>query len=407
MIIVKRCRWSTGIFSVLSHDTYSSLKLLNYTAVNFRPCTKVHTFSTLHNKYKREGSHCTVNVQRTTSLLRIEDIPTRIKLADSQQKKCLSIATKLVDNASPKVQPYMKLMRIDKPIGSWLLFWPCGWSIALAASAGALPDLHMLALFGTGAFIMRGAGCTINDMWDQDIDKMVARTKDRPLVTGQITPKQSLMFLAGQLSLGLLVLLQLNWYSIFLGASSLGLVIIYPLMKRITYWPQFILGMTFNWGALLGWSAIHGSCNWSVCLPLYVAGICWTILYDTIYAHQDRIDDILLGIKSTAIKFGEDTKFYLSGFGIVMIASLVTCGILTSQTLPYYTAVGVIATHISNQIYTLNINNPTDCAKKFISNHRVGMILFIGIVLGNLMKKSIVEKENEVKETKHQSIIDR
>jgi len=225
------------------------------------------------------------------------------------------------------------------------------------------------------------------------------------LLTGQITPKQSLMFLAGQLSLGLLVLLQLNWYSIFLGTSSLGLVIIYPLMKRITYWPQLILGMTFNWGALLGWSAIHGSCDWSICLPLYVAGICWTILYDTIYAHQDRMDDILLGIKSTAIKFGEDTKFYLSSFGIVMIASLIASGVLTTQTWPYYTAVGLIATHISNQIYTLNINNPTDCSKKFISNHKVGLILFVGIVLGNLMKKSVMEKETEIKKTKHQSTV--
>ncbi|XP_071644168.1 4-hydroxybenzoate polyprenyltransferase, mitochondrial [Temnothorax longispinosus] len=402
MIIVKRCRWFTGAVSLLSHNTYSSLKLLNPTAVNFRPCTKI-PFSAVCHKYKYEASP---NVLRTTySLLRIEDTLTCVKLSDSQRKRCLSIAAKLVNNASPKVQPYMKLMRIDKPIGSWLLFWPCGWSIAMAASAGALPNLHMLALFGTGAFIMRGAGCTINDMWDQDIDKMVARTKDRPLVTGQITPKQSLMFLAGQLSLGLLVLLQLNWYSVFLGASSLGLVIIYPLMKRITYWPQLILGMTFNWGALLGWSAIHGSCDWSICLPLYVAGICWTIMYDTIYAHQDRKDDILLGMKSTAIKFGKDTKFYLSGFGIVMIASLITSGVLTTQTWPYYTAVGLIATHISNQIYTLNINNPTDCAKKFMSNHKVGMILFIGIVLGNLMKKSIVKKENEIEERKHLSVV--
>ncbi|CAL1689524.1 unnamed protein product [Lasius platythorax] len=362
MLIIKRCHHFTGVISLLSHNAFPSFTLLKCTARNLsRPCA---------------------------------------------EKRCLSIAAKLVNNASPKVQPYMKLMRIDKPIGSWLLFWPCGWSIAMAAPVGALPDLQMLALFGTGAFIMRGAGCTINDMWDQDIDKMVARTKDRPLVSGQITPRQSLMFLAGQLSLGLLVLLQLNWYSIFLGASSLGLVIIYPLMKRVTYWPQLILGMTFNWGALLGWSAIRGSCDWSVCLPLYVAGICWTILYDTIYAHQDRVDDILLGIKSTAIKFGDYTKFYLSGFGMIMIASLIASGLLTTQTWPYYTSVGLIAMHISNQIYTLNINNPTDCAKKFISNHRVGMILFAGIVLGNLMKKLYIKEESKVEEEKeHQTVI--
>ncbi|XP_018315287.1 4-hydroxybenzoate polyprenyltransferase, mitochondrial isoform X2 [Mycetomoellerius zeteki] len=404
MVVIKRCRWFTGVFRLLPQNTYSNFKLLNYTAMNFRPCTKVHTSSAIqYNKYKNEMNP---NVQRNTySLSRIENISAHVKLVSSQQNRCLSIAAKLVNNASPKVQPYMKLMRIDKPIGSWLLFWPCGWSIALAAPASALPDLYMLGLFGMGAFVMRGAGCTINDIWDQDIDKMIVRTKDRPLVTGQITPLQSIIFLAGQLSLGLLILLQLNWYSIFLGASSLGLVIIYPLMKRITYWPQLILGMTFNWGALLGWSAIHGSCNWSICLPLYVAGTCWTILYDTIYAHQDRMDDIRLGVKSTAIKFGENTKFYLSGFGIVMITSLITSGVFTTQTWPYYTAVGLIAAHINNQIYTLNINNPTDCAKKFMSNQNVGIILFIGIVLGNLMKKSMPKKENEIKETRRQDIV--
>lgn len=144
----------------------------------------------------------------------------------------------------------------------------------------------MLCLFAAGAFIMRGAGCTINDMWDKDIDVRVERTKDRPLANGDLTQFDALVFLSGQLGIGLLVLLQLNWYSILLGASSLGLVVVYPLMKRITYWPQLMLGMTFNWGALLGWSATQGSVLWQACLPLYAAGVCWTIVYDTIYAHQ-------------------------------------------------------------------------------------------------------------------------
>lgn len=170
--------------------------------------------------------------------------------------------------------------------GSWLLFWPCAWSIALSSAPGTLPDITALALFGIGAFIMRGAGCTINDMWDKDIDAKVERTKNRPLVNRQISQLDALVFLSGQLSVGLMVLMQLNWQSILLGASSLGLVIIYPLMKRITYWPQFVLGMTFNWGALLGWCATQGSVDWAACLPLYTAGVCWTIVYDTIYAHQ-------------------------------------------------------------------------------------------------------------------------
>lgn len=233
---------------------------------------------------------------------------------------------------------------------------------------------------------MRGAGCTINDMWDKDIDAKVERTKSRPLVAGELTQSDAWVFLSTQLGLGLLILLELNWYSIVLGASSLGLVIIYPLMKRITYWPQLVLGMTFNWGALLGWSATQGSVMWSACLPLYFAGVCWTIVYDTIYAHQDKVDDILLGIKSTAIRFGDNTKLWLSGFSTAMIGGLVTSGVVCGQTWPYYSALGVISAHLAQQIYSLNIDNPTDCATKFISNHQVGLILFMGIVLGTLYK---------------------
>ncbi|XP_032680687.1 4-hydroxybenzoate polyprenyltransferase, mitochondrial [Odontomachus brunneus] len=386
MLVVRRYHRLTAVGS-LSCKVYPEFMLLDSLAFNYmQNRSYAEVCSVVQDKFKPKVN---LSERRTTNLLRTSDILTCIKLVDLQQKRYLGLAAKLVNNASPKVQPYMKLIRMDKPIGSWLLFWPCGWSIAMATPAGTLPDPYMLLLFGIGSFVMRGAGCIINDLWDRDIDKMVVRTKDRPLAIGQITMKQSIIFLAGQLSLGLFILLQLNWYSVFLGASSLGLVVIYPLMKRVTYWPQLILGMTFNWGALLGWSAIHGSCDWSICMPMYIGGVCWTIVYDTIYAHQDRSDDILLGMKSTAIKFGDDTKFYLSGFAIAMIACLVNSGILAAQTWPYYTTVGLVAAHIGNQIYFLNINNPTDCAKRFISNHKVGMILFTGIILGNLMKKSM------------------
>lgn len=295
---------------------------------------------------------------------------------------------KEVQSWQQKISPYAKLMRIDRPIGSWLLFWPCGWSIALSAPAGCWPDPMMLGLFGVGAFIMRGAGCTINDLWDRDIDAKVERTRNRPLVAGEIAPFDALVFLSGQLGVGLFVLLQLNWYSILLGASSLGLVIVYPLMKRITYWPQLMLGATFNWGALLGWSATQGSVEWSACLPLYVAGVCWTIVYDTIYAHQDKVDDLIIGIKSTALRFGDNTKLWLSGFTAAMLANLVTAGLVCDQTWPYYTSIGLIGAHLVHQIHSLNIHNPKDCATKFISNHQVGFLLFLGIVLGTLYKKN-------------------
>ena len=158
------------------------------------------------------------------------------------------LAASLVSTLPSPLQPYLKLARLDKPIGSWLLFWPCGWSLCLATPAGQLPDLSLLALFGAGALVMRGAGCTINDMWDRNIDKAVERTKDRPITSGQVSLFDALVFLGGQLGVGLLILLQLNWYSVLLGAASMGLVITYPLMKRFTYYPQFVLGLAFNWG---------------------------------------------------------------------------------------------------------------------------------------------------------------
>lgn len=336
---------------------------------------------TLLNKIENAGF---LACKRTTATTKSESNVDSDKVIG----KKVTLASLLVDKSPKSVQPYLKLARLDKPIGTWLLFWPCGWGIASAAAPGCFPDLQMLALFGTGALIMRGAGCTINDMWDKDIDGKVKRTAERPLVNGDISMKQAWIFLAGQLTLGLTVLLQLNWYSVILGASSMLLVTTYPLMKRITYWPQLMLGFTFNWGALLGYSAITGSVDIPICAPLYLAGVCWTIFYDTIYAYQDRKDDLQLGIKSTAIKFDNNAKFWLSGFASTMVGSLLLSGVMNSMAWPYYGALGLLSTHLATQIVTLNIDNPYDCASKFISNAQVGVILFIGIMLGTLFKKN-------------------
>ncbi|PSS02818.1 4-hydroxybenzoate polyprenyltransferase [Actinidia chinensis var. chinensis] len=198
-----------------------------------------------------------------------------------------TVDTSWIDLYLPKkAQPYARLARLDKPIGTWLLAWPCFWSITLAASPGNPPDIKLLTLFGCGALLLRGAGCTVNDLLDRDIDTKVERTKLRPVASGVLTPFQGICFLGFQLLLGLGILLQLNNYSRVLGASSLLLVFSYPLMKRLTFWPQAFLGLTFNWGALLGWSAVKGSLDPAVVFPLYISGVFWTLVYDTIYAHQ-------------------------------------------------------------------------------------------------------------------------
>ncbi|XP_033111358.1 4-hydroxybenzoate polyprenyltransferase, mitochondrial-like [Anneissia japonica] len=304
-----------------------------------------------------------------------------------QQGRCISFKTSAIVDAMPgRVQPYLRLIRFDKPIGTWLLYLPCAWSIAMAASPGSFPNFYYLGVCGIGALLMRGAGCTINDMWDKDFDKSVFRTKSRPIAAGEISRFQALVFLGAQLSAALAILLSFNTYSIVVGASSMALVVTYPLMKRITFWPQAFLGLAMNWGILVGWSAVHGSCDWSVVLPLFTSGICWTIVYDTIYGHQDKSDDLALGLKSTSILMGDKTKYWLSGFGTAMIGNLALAGYMCDQTLAYYLAVGLVAGHISSQIWTLDINNPEDCWKKFSSNKRLGFILLAGIIAGTLAK---------------------
>ncbi|KAL9973843.1 hypothetical protein ACROYT_G020349 [Oculina patagonica] len=304
----------------------------------------------------------------------------------------------VVEACPPAIQPYLRLIRFDKPIGTWLLYLPCTWSIGLAASPGSLPDFKLLTLFGIGALVMRGAGCTINDMWDVDFDKKVARTISRPLAAGYLTRFQALVFLGAQLSVGLSILLSLNNYSIILGAASLGLVVTYPLMKRITYWPQAVLGLTFNWGALLGYAAVQGSCDWSVCLPLYFAGINWTLIYDTIYAHQDKTDDILIGVKSTALLFGDQTKVWLTGFSALMLSSLALVGLNSEQTWPYFAGLGCVASHLTWQIKTVDLSKSPDCLSKFKSNKWLGLILFASIVGGTLVKKA-TDRRKEIEET--------
>jgi 4-hydroxybenzoate polyprenyltransferase len=291
-----------------------------------------------------------------------------------------------IDRRAPAAwRPYLRLARADRPIGTWLLLWPCLWSSALAAAwVGELPSLYLFALFAVGAVAMRAAGCVINDLFDRDIDGKVARTATRPIPAGEVSVRQALVFLAALLLFGLAVLLQLSTTAILLGFASMLLVVPYPLMKRITYWPQAWLGLTFNWGALVGWAAVTDGLAWPALL-MYAAGFFWTLGYDTIYAHQDKEDDALIGVKSAALRLGEASRPWLGGFYAVTVALLATAGWAAAAPWPYWLGVAAMAAHFAWQIATLDIDDHRNCLARFKSNRDAGALFFAGIVLAALV----------------------
>ncbi|MGI8527754.1 MAG: 4-hydroxybenzoate octaprenyltransferase, partial [Pseudolabrys sp.] len=282
-----------------------------------------------------------------------------------------------VDGLAPQLaRPYLRLARLDRPIGSWLLLMPCWWSLGLAGMrAGVEPSGWHVVLFFIGAFAMRGAGCTWNDLVDRDLDKLVERTRSRPIPSGQVTPAQAAIFMALQALAGLAVLLQFNHYTILCGLLSLLVVAIYPFMKRVTYWPQVGLGLAFSWGALMGWPAMRGQLDWPA-LVLYAGSICWVIGYDTIYAHQDREDDALIGIKSTALLFGENTRPMLAGFYAAAVALIAVAGLMAGGKLVFVFGLTTFAAHLAWQVKRLDIADPALCLRLFKSNRDGGLILF-------------------------------
>ena len=287
-----------------------------------------------------------------------------------------------VDRWAPlAVRPYLRLARFDRPIGSWLLLFPCWWSLALAelASGSRYPSLKLALLFLVGAFVMRGAGCTWNDIVDRDYDAGVARTRSRPIPSGQVTVRQAQVFMGVLLLLGLAVLLQLNRYTIGLAIASLGLVAIYPFMKRFTYWPQLVLGLTFKWGALVGWASVRGAIELPAVL-LYAGCVLWTIGYDTIYAHQDKEDDLAMGLKSTAIRFGERTKPWISGFYAGALVLWTLAAILAGVRSITFLGLAVMAALLVWQVATLRIDDPANCLVRFKANRFIGWIFFGALV---------------------------
>ncbi len=276
--------------------------------------------------------------------------------------------------------PYAILGRLDRPIGSWLLFLPGLWSICLAAQTLAL-GVWLVALFAVGAAVMRAAGCVVNDLWDRKLDRMVERTKGRPLASGILKPIDALVFLALLLAIGLLVLSQLDGTARILGAASLVPVALYPLAKRVTWWPQIVLGVVFGWGAPMGYAAATGRLQWPALL-LYLAAITWILGFDTIYAHQDREDDALIGVKSTARLFGENTTPFLSVCYSATILLLGAAMIMARFSWFGIFALLLPAALLARQIVLLDINNPDLCLRLFKSNREVGLTVALAILIG-------------------------
>ena len=275
------------------------------------------------------------------------------------------------------VHPYARLARWDRPIGFWLLFLPCLVGTIFASSGW--PDISLIALFAVGAFAMRGAGCTINDMADRDFDRMVERTAIRPLASGVLSMRQAWMFLAIQLGVGLIVLLQFNLFAIMLGLAAIPLVAFYPFAKRFTDWPQAVLGLTFNWGALMGWAAIYGDLSWAaVCL--YGGCFFWTVGYDTIYAHQDKEDDAVVGVRSTALLFGAHSGFWVSGFYAAAFALWIGAGWLTHSGALFYVGMLAVAMHFFWQVRSVNFDDQKNCLAMFKSNKVAGLLFSVTLL---------------------------
>ena len=287
--------------------------------------------------------------------------------------------------APAAARPYLSLARFDRPIGTWLLLFPCWWSLSMAAAdAGRWPNPWLLLLFAVGALVMRGAGCTYNDIVDRDFDARVARTATRPIPSGQVSLRKAFVFLGALLLIGLLVLIQLHLFAIVLGIGSLVLVAAYPFMKRVTYWPQAWLGLTFNWGAVMGWGAATGTLAWPAVL-LYLGGIAWTLGYDTIYAHQDKEDDALIGVRSTALKLGAATKAWLAGFYGLATLLFLWAGQAAGLGWPYAVAMAAVAGHFAWQIATLDMDDPANCLQRFRANRFVGWLVLAGILAAILI----------------------
>jgi 4-hydroxybenzoate polyprenyltransferase len=316
--------------------------------------------------------------------------PATTTIGDSTDRVADAVSGNWLDQYAPNwFRPFGQLARFDRPIGAWLLLFPCWWGQALGEiySGRSFPNLWYVLLFFVGAFVMRGAGCTYNDIVDRNYDGRVERTASRPIPSGRVSVTEALGFAALLCLIGLAILLQFNWYTVLLGASSLLLVAAYPFAKRFTFWPQLVLGLTFKWGALVGFAAVVGT--WALPSALLYAGcVLWTIGYDTIYAHQDKEDDALLGLKSTALRFGAATHTWLTGFYVGALALWLIASLLAGAGWVTLSALAIVALHMLWQIATLDTSDGANCLERFKSNRVIGWIFFVGLLTDMIVGQS-------------------
>ena len=272
------------------------------------------------------------------------------------------------------MHPIFRLMRLHQPVGIWLLLWPCWWSLALAS--GGKPSILLLTLFALGAMVMRSCGCIINDIADRDFDRQVERTRARPLASGEMSLKQALALVFTLLVIALGIALYFGKTIVLWALLSLPLVVMYPFMKRFTWWPQLFLGLTFNWGALLGWVAVRGTIELPAIL-LYAGGIFWTLGYDTIYAHQDKKDDARIGVKSSALRLGANTKKAVGVFYLLAVLLWALAGWVSGSGMALYALLILTELHFGWQLCTVNLSDPASARRIFVSNTTVGGIVFL------------------------------
>ena len=302
----------------------------------------------------------------------------------SAQAPADAVAAPWVAAMPERWKPWIQLVRLDRPIGTWLLFWPCVMGLVLGAMADERNftdwhDLYYVALFAVGAVVMRGAGCAFNDIMDKDFDAQVARTAGRPIPSGRVSVKQAWALTIALSLIGLLILLQFNWFAVVLGAASLLLVAAYPFMKRVTFWPQAWLGLTFNWGALLGFAAQTGRLDWPV-LMLYAGLLCWTLGYDTIYAHQDKEDDALIGVKSTALLLGGQSRKWILRFYAVSFTLVLASGFAEHAGWPFGFVLLLAGGHMLGQVRKLKIDDSANCLMLFRANRLTGGLMALAFL---------------------------